>query len=186
MTKAPKCRFCGKEHYRNCAPAKERAVGRLAQLEIIIERGKRAFIEMGQALIEIRDKRLYREQGHKTFEDYCQTRWGFTSRRANQLIEGTDAAGLLGTKFPKLANEAQARELTKLAKTEGSQAVSEVMERIGPKPTAAKIRKAVQERTQPELEPTYEIEPPCSHRISTCDKCGEKVKSSVRADAARN
>ena len=45
--------------------------GRLAELEAIIETGTQTFVEVGNALLEIRKRRLYREQGYKTFEDYC-------------------------------------------------------------------------------------------------------------------
>ncbi|HET7037948.1 MAG TPA: hypothetical protein VFI42_19905, partial [Thermomicrobiaceae bacterium] len=58
---------------------------RLAELEAVIERGVPTFMEVGQALAEIRDARLYRET-HTTFEAYCRERWGFTSSRARQLI----------------------------------------------------------------------------------------------------
>lgn len=40
---------------------------RLKELESVIERGTKTFIEVGYALAEIRDQRLYR-QTHATFE----------------------------------------------------------------------------------------------------------------------
>lgn len=58
----------------------------LAYLEVIVERGLRAFWEIGQALKQIRDKRLYR-QGYRTFDDYCINRWEMSRRSAYQLIE---------------------------------------------------------------------------------------------------
>jgi hypothetical protein len=33
----------------------------------------------GTALLEVRDRRLYRET-HATFEDYCRERWRFSDR----------------------------------------------------------------------------------------------------------
>ena len=45
-------------------------VRRLAELELVIERGLKTFVEVGAALLGIRDGRLYRET-HATFEDYC-------------------------------------------------------------------------------------------------------------------
>jgi hypothetical protein len=53
------------------------------RLELKVER---AFYEAGAALRELRDKRLYRST-HRTFEDYCQERFGYTRRRPYQLIE---------------------------------------------------------------------------------------------------
>ena len=46
-------------------------VARLAELELVIERGQKAFVAVGNALAEIRDQRLYRET-HATFEAYCK------------------------------------------------------------------------------------------------------------------
>lgn len=53
------------------------------RLELRVER---AFYEAGVALRELRDKRLYRST-HRTFEEYCQDRFGYTRRRPYQLIE---------------------------------------------------------------------------------------------------
>jgi hypothetical protein len=46
----------------------------LAQCEGVIERGMKSFIEVGTALLKIRDERLYREN-YGTFEEYCRKRW---------------------------------------------------------------------------------------------------------------
>src|SRR5215203_6090051 len=78
---------------------------RLDELESIIERGLETFIEVGQALAEIRKKKLYRET-HESFEAYCKERWHFSGRRGRQLM----AAAKVGTVVP-VRTEAQAREL---------------------------------------------------------------------------
>jgi len=91
---------------------------RLSTCEAVIERGLKTFYEVGAALAEIRDARLYR-QSHGTFEDYCRERWGMTRRRANQLIEATsiyDTIGDLGTMVP--TSERQIRPLAGLTPTE--------------------------------------------------------------------
>jgi hypothetical protein len=50
------------------------------QLERRVER---AFLEAGQALMELRDRRLYRST-HQTFEEYCRVRpWRWRSHRFN-------------------------------------------------------------------------------------------------------
>jgi hypothetical protein len=84
------------------------------QLETVIHAGLQTFFEVGNALMEIRDRRLYRET-HKTFEDYCNERWQFSGRRANQLIGAAQVTSDLGTIVPIPENEAQARPLTQLA-----------------------------------------------------------------------
>ena len=47
---------------------------------------ERAFYEAGMALMQLRDRRLYRTT-HPTFEDYCRDRFNYTRRRPYQLIE---------------------------------------------------------------------------------------------------
>lgn len=99
-------------------------VAELSQHEDTITRGLQTFVEVGTALAAIRDGRLYR-QTHTTFEEYCAERWGFTDRRARQII---GAAGLVaelpsGTTVP--VNEAQARELVGLDPTTAAKVMQE-------------------------------------------------------------
>lgn len=58
---------------------------RLQELEVTIEQGKGAWIQVGNALVEIQAQRLYR-QDYSTFKDYCQKKWGFTAQHGNRLI----------------------------------------------------------------------------------------------------
>lgn len=98
---------------RNELPAIERQT-RLAECETIIERGLQTFIEVGQALAEIRDERHYLDE-FDTFESYCKTRWNFTPSRASRLItasEVTTALPMGNTPIP--TSERQARELAGL------------------------------------------------------------------------
>lgn len=86
----------------------------LEQLEAVVHAGQQTFIEVGKALAEIRDKRLYR-QTHKTFEAYCQERWQWSRRRAYQFIESADVALNVNNCTQKPTSEGQIRPLTKLA-----------------------------------------------------------------------
>jgi len=87
---------------------------RLEQCEAVIERGLQTFVDVGNALLEIRDNRLYRSD-YSTFEDYCRERWGFSKRYANYQIEAAKTMANLGTIVPILpATETQARPLTSL------------------------------------------------------------------------
>jgi hypothetical protein len=88
---------------------------RLAELETAIEHGLQTFIEVGNALMEIRDSRLYREQ-FGTFEDYCRDRWGMERRHAYRLIDAADVVNNVSnwTHLPPPTNEAQARPLAGL------------------------------------------------------------------------
>lgn len=60
----------------------------LKALEAAIQQGMTAFVRVGRALTEIRERRLYRAT-HETFEAYCQERWGIGDRRARQLVAAT-------------------------------------------------------------------------------------------------
>lgn len=51
-------------------------------------RVERAFFEAGKALMELRERRLYRST-HKTFEEYCKDRFSYTYRHVNYLIAGS-------------------------------------------------------------------------------------------------
>lgn len=86
---------------------------RFEKLEATIHIGLQTFVDVGNALAEIRDSRLYRQQ-YATFEEYCQERWGLTRRYVNHTIAAAGVVANLGTMVPKPENERQARPLTKL------------------------------------------------------------------------
>ncbi|MBW4457395.1 MAG: hypothetical protein KME55_34705 [Nostoc indistinguendum CM1-VF10] len=49
---------------------------------------EKAFYLAGKALMELRDRKLYRNT-HKTFEEYCRERFGFERRYPYRLMEST-------------------------------------------------------------------------------------------------
>lgn len=59
---------------------------KLSEYEETIERHIEAFWEVGNALMAIRDQKLYRED-YKTFEQYCKERWAIERREAYKLID---------------------------------------------------------------------------------------------------
>lgn len=67
----------------------------LQQLESIIENWLPAFIEVGNALREIRDRNLYKQSGYERWEDYCRERWGVSRSYAHKTIEASRVAGML-------------------------------------------------------------------------------------------
>jgi len=94
--------------------------GRLDELELVINKNMRAFYEIGTALKEIRDSRLYKDVlGYDTFEDYCRERWDFGRHYANYQIGATQVLENLQDgnhgyqTFP--TSERQARPLTRLS-----------------------------------------------------------------------
>ncbi len=88
---------------------------RLEQLEAIVEQGLQTFYEVGKALIEIQEKKLYRET-HKTFAAYCRNRWGMGKSTAYRYIDAAQVMENLspmGDKIP--TKERQLRPLTQLS-----------------------------------------------------------------------
>lgn len=57
---------------------------------------ERAFYKAGKALRELRDRRLYRSS-HKTFEEYCQDRFGYTRMAAAYIIAAATVMDNLST-----------------------------------------------------------------------------------------
>lgn len=132
----------------------------LQQLETIIERGVKTFVEVGLALMEVRDRRLYKEAGFPTFEKYCVGRWKFNDRRARQLIDAAKVTQQLddntGTAVP-VSTERQARELAPLVEDDPETARAvwrEVNEEHPGNVTAPRIREAVA-RVRRVVEPEY-------------------------------
>jgi len=86
----------------------------LERCEVVIKQGLKTFIEVGEALFIIRDKRLYRRE-FNTFEDYCQEKWSLGKRYVNQLIQASEVISNLGAMAPILPeSERQTRPLTSL------------------------------------------------------------------------
>ena len=120
---------------------------RLAELEPVIERGLNNFVEVGNALIEISDQRLYRET-HSTFKEYVEDRWRMTARRAYQLCEAAEVVKSLpeNVNHGSQINERQARELAAIPAEQQIEVLQEAQSRAearGAKLTAAEIRNVI-------------------------------------------
>ncbi len=129
------------------------------RLELKVER---AFFDAGCSLRELRDRRLYRST-YKSWEDYCQGRFGFTRHAANFKIAASgvfenlvtksyhsndaDAAdeGLVTKSYQILpTKETQVRPLAKLKPEEQRQVWQQAVERAGGKvPTEGLVKDAV-------------------------------------------
>ncbi len=89
---------------------------RLKHLESVLEKNQKSFRDVGRALKEIRDKRLYRADSFNRFEQYTKSRWDMGKSHAYRLIEAYEVIANLspiGERLPQ--NEAQARPLTRLS-----------------------------------------------------------------------
>jgi hypothetical protein len=88
---------------------------RLSYLETIIAGKQRDFYEIGKALSEIKQARLYRVSLYDSFETYVKARWDMGRSQAYRLIDAYQVISNLspiGDKLP--ANESQARPLSGL------------------------------------------------------------------------
>jgi hypothetical protein len=93
-------------------PLSEEEKKRLTDCEAVITRGLKSFMDVAEALLIVRDGQLYRE--YRTWEDYCQKRWGFSGSRSRQLINAMETAkGIESVTGVPLPNEAVTRELKK-------------------------------------------------------------------------
>ena len=122
----------------------------LSQCEAVIRQGLDTFVQVGQALETIKTKRLYRLD-YATFEEYCQVKWDFGRRRANQLISAKQVYNNLllaqeeqldnkmGTIVPILpTNENQVAPLTNLPPVQQTQAWVSAVKQSGDKPPTGK------------------------------------------------
>lgn len=126
---------------------------RKAQLEATIERGLQTFVEVGLALMEIREAALYRPA--QTFEEYCRDRFGMERAHAYRLIDAAvvveNVSNWRQIKAP--ANEAQARPLTALEPDQQREAWERVLETApNGKITAALVTQAAKEIRQEKTE----------------------------------
>jgi hypothetical protein len=121
---------------------------RLVELEGIIGGGIRAFYEVGRALMEIRESRLYRAT-HGSFQDYCRDRWGLSRPEAYRAIDSARVVEVLSPIGDAPANEGQAR--LRLHPRPFAQAARvpvwrELRAEHGDGVTAAKVRQVVARR----------------------------------------
>jgi len=122
-------------------PERERWV----ELNQTIKKGlDQMLTEVGPALAEIRDSRLYREE-FATWENYCKAVLGWSKTQANRLVQGAEVAEDLtpiGVKMPE--RESHFRELAKLSSKELRQhAWQSVIDENPEGITAKLVRKSV-------------------------------------------
>lgn len=112
-----------------------------ARLDGVVRRGLATFVEIGEALREIRDRKLYRI-GFGTFEAYMSHEHGLSRQRGYHLIDAAAVTSELSTIVDKTPqNEAQCRELLAYDdadRQEVWQQVVEESERTG-KPITARL-----------------------------------------------
>lgn len=144
----------------------------LGRHEAVIKRGLATFVEVANALVAIRDAKLYRGE-FATFADYCRDRWDFGKSQVYRLISAAEVAGNLADLSPiGDISESVLRPLAKLAPDQQRVAYTTAIDDAGGKqPTAKQVEKAVERIRPPKptpapalakptyVEPTPEPEP---------------------------
>jgi site-specific DNA-methyltransferase (adenine-specific) len=116
----------------------------LERCEVVIKQGLQTFVEVGQALMLIRDKRLYRAE-YGTFENYCNEKWNLSRNFVNKTIAASNVVSNIemGTMVPK--TERQARPLTKVEPELQTEVWQETVNRHGDNITAKKVEEVVKD-----------------------------------------
>jgi hypothetical protein len=122
---------------------------KLQELETIIDRGVKTFVEVGESLAVIRDLRLYRSD-YPTFEEYCRERWGMSRAYCNRLIQSADVVKTLAPTGAIIKTERQARELARIPPEMREQIIHRATADNGTL-TAKSIREASKKNDETEL-----------------------------------
>lgn len=127
-----------------------RNTAELERLEGIIRRNLQSFYEVGRALMEIRDKGLYRDVlGFETFEAYCKQKWDMSRFYAYRLIDAVVVIDNVDNCQQKPATESQARPLARLEPEQQKEAWTKAVETAPDgKVTAAHVYKIVRGMTE--------------------------------------
>lgn len=131
-------------------PLNEEETKQLAEAVETIQRGMGTFLEVGRALMRIRDLRLYRNLA-PTFEAFCSKTLGLSKQHCYNYIACSDVFEVLEAR-PEFAgrlpqNEAQTRPLRSLDPATVIDVWTEVVAKSAQTPiTAALVRAAVEKR----------------------------------------
>jgi hypothetical protein len=122
----------------------------------MIERGLKTFVEVGKALAEIQDGKLYRRQGYATFEDYCQQRWGMARQTAYDHVKASEVAENVRTCVQNPPSLAHAREMASLSPEQQREVASRV---DFANTTVRELKEEIKQVRDPEPDPEPNPEP---------------------------
>jgi hypothetical protein len=121
---------------------------RLTELEDRIEGGLQTFLDVGGALVEIRESKLYMPE-YKTFEAYCKKRWGMSVRHAYRLMDAAAVAeNVSNWSQIQPASESQVRPMTGLEPDAQREVWDRATEAAGGQPTAQQVEAALIENLE--------------------------------------
>jgi hypothetical protein len=122
----------------------------LKKCEELIARGLGIFFEVGNALLTIRQKQLFRIT-HATFESYCMEKWQIGRSYASRMIGAAERVLLLRgqTEVAPPANECQIRPFLRLPPEQFPQAWRRTAERSGGRTITGKFAQAIVDEISP-------------------------------------
>jgi len=156
----------------------------LKESEEIIQTRLTAFFEVGEALIKIKEGKLYRSL-FPTFEEYCRERWDFSRIHAHRLLHAAEIrSSLISTNTSPLPeNECQVRPLEGLPPKTAEKAWLKALELAdGKKLTGKIVGKAVQIISKGKANKADEREgwqinfQPLLKKATRCCKTGDRDK----------
>mgnify|MGYP003142741530 CR=1 FL=1 len=125
------------------------------RLHKVVREGLEAFVVVGDALRDIRDKKLFVAAGHKSFKDYCEAEFDFSYRRGLQMIDAAEIA-----KEHVVTNERAARAVQSVPKEHREEVVKRANERMD-EPTSSMIedmaQEVLREKAPPEQAPPLSV-----------------------------
>jgi hypothetical protein len=115
---------------------------RLETLKGAIRDGAQIFVEVGNALNEIKANKYYLLDGHKTFEEFYEKEYGWGRRHVNEVIQASRTVLALPPEAAsKVTTIKAAKALSKLPPPKAAQTIAKVVE-SGQPVTEANVRKA--------------------------------------------
>jgi hypothetical protein len=114
-------------------------VQRLRELAKVIRSGKTAFLEVGMALVEVQERRLYRAR-HQTFQAYCREELDISSGHAYALINSARAAARVeASGLPAPRSQAQALAISSLPRDMQAPVWGMAVREAGGQPTGSRV-----------------------------------------------
>jgi hypothetical protein len=130
----------------------------LEELEAVIERGLSTFIDVGRALLIIRDGRKYHPENggrYATFEAYCSAKWGMKRAHAYRLMDAVKVVDNVSPGRQALpTSEKQVRSLSSIEDPEQQRMIWDKAVETSPngKPTYEYVKRIKDEIIEPPIE----------------------------------
>jgi hypothetical protein len=124
-------------------PLSDTEIFEFMSFEEVVSTGWNSFVQVGLALGQIREKRLYRET-YPSFESYCRVRWQYGRDYVDRLISAAQVFNRLLTNCQqtKPEHESQVRPLIGLTAEQASQVWEAAVAKAGSRRITAAIVKS--------------------------------------------